>query len=47
MVGSRRVIYNNDTIPVAEWMIDDGVVLDPEWQLPMAWLPSVHIVPEK
>ena len=40
------MICNNDTILVAEWMIDEGVVLDPEWQLPMAWLSSAHCTRE-
>jgi len=42
MVGSRRVICANDTIIVVRWLFDDGVVLCPEWQLPMAGLSSVH-----
>ena len=42
MVGSQGVICANDTILVARWLFDDGVVLRPEWQLPMAGLSSAH-----
>jgi len=42
MLGSRQVICANDTMLVARWLFDDGVVLRPEWQLPMAGLSSAH-----
>jgi len=42
MLGLRRVICANDTILVARWLFDDGAVLHPEWQLPMAGLSSAH-----